>query len=154
MSKPFSLQTLMNLALHQSESATRELGQRNKQQHDAQEKLGMLQQFRSDYQTRLQASSQSGMDPATLRNFQEFINKLDEAIAQQKKVLAQSKVAVQTGRGEFDSTQRKLKSYTTLQERHLEVQKNVDTKSEQRALDEHTGRFTARRMLLAEDQND
>ncbi|MBW8077499.1 MAG: flagellar export protein FliJ [Gallionella sp.] len=154
MTKPFTLQPLMNLAQHQSESATRELGQRNKQQHDAQEKLDMLQRFRSDYQTRLQTSAQSGMDPATLRNFQEFINKLDEAIAQQSKVLAQSKIAVQTGRGEFDSTQRKLKSFTTLQERHLEVQKRVEAKSEQRILDEHTGRFTARRMLLAEDQND
>lgn len=153
MFKPFSLQPLMNLAQHQNESATRELGQLHKQQHDAQGKLEMLQRYRSDYQTRLQESSQSGMNPAELRNFQRFINKLDEAIAQQRKLVEQSKVSVQAGRSEFHTAQRKLKSFTTLHERHLADQKKVADKSEQRALDEHTGRFAASRMLQTEDQN-
>lgn len=152
MSKQFSLQSLMKLAQHKNESATRELGQRNKQQHDAQEKLGMLQRFRSDYQTRLQAASQNGMNPAELRNFQEFINKLDEAIAQQSKVLAQSKISVQAGRGEFDSTQRKLKSFGTLQQRHLDAHKKTEAKAEQLILDEHTGQIAARR--ITEGQHD
>src|SRR5487761_2086998 len=140
MQKPFTLQPLMNLAQHQNESATRELGQRNKQQHDVEEKLQLLQRYRTDYQARLQSASQVGMDPAELRNFQQFINKLDEANAQQRKMLEHSKVRVQAGRSEFDSTQRRLKSYSTLQERHNEEQKKADSKSEQRALDEHTGR--------------
>ena len=153
MFKPFSLQPLMNLAQHQNESATRELGQRNRQQQSMQEKLEMLQKYRSDYQARLQAASQSGMDPAALRNFQEFINKLDEAIAQQRLSVEQSKVSVQAGRSEFDTTQRKLKSYSTLQERHVEEQKKVDAKSEQRAQDEYTGRFSALRIQNAEDKS-
>ncbi len=83
MTKPFSLQSLMNLAQHQNESATNKLGQLNRQQQSAQSKLEMLQQYRKDYQARLQASTQNGIDPAGLRNFQEFINKLDQAINQQ-----------------------------------------------------------------------
>jgi flagellar FliJ protein len=154
MLKPFSLQPLLNLAQNQTESATRELGQRNKQQHDAQEKLEMLQRFRCDYQTRLHAATLSGMEPPELRNFQSFINKLDEAIAQQRKVVEQSKILVQAGRSEFDTTQRKLKSFTTLQDRHIEEQKKLDVTAEQRALDEHTGRFIARRMLEEADKND
>lgn len=153
MSKPFTLQPLMNLAQHQKESATRELGQRNKQQHDVQAKLELLQRYRSDYQTRLQNASLIGMDPAELRNFQQFINKLDEAIMQQRRMLEQSKVSVQAGRSEFDTTQRRLKSYSMLQDRYFDEQKKADIKSEQRALDEHTGRFAARRMLKEEDQN-
>lgn len=153
MQKAFTLKPLMDLALHQNESASRELGQRNKKQHDVQEKLELLQRYRSDYQTRLQAASQNGMDPAELRNFQQFINKLDEAIAQQRRVVEHSKIMVQAGRSEFDTTQRRLKSYSTLQERHNEEQKKADIKSEQRALDEHTGRFAARRMLNTEDKN-
>ncbi|KXS33720.1 MAG: Flagellar export protein FliJ [Candidatus Gallionella acididurans] len=153
MTKPFSLQPLMNLAQHQNESATRELGQLNKQQHDAQGKLEMLLQYRSEYQARLQKSTLSGINPAELRNFQQFINKLDAAIAQQIKVLEQGKVSLQAGRGEFNNTQRKLKSFSTLQEHHFEEQKKVATKSEQRVLDEHNGRFVAIRMQEAEDQN-
>ena len=151
MPKPFSLQPLMNLAQHKNESATRELGQLNKQQHDAQGKLEMLLQYRSEYQARLQKSTLSGINPAKLRNFQQFINKLDAAIAQQLKVLKQGQVSLQAGRGELNNTQRKLKSFSTLQEHHFEEQKKVATKSEQRALDEHNGRFAAIRMQEAED---
>lgn len=153
MTKPFSLQPLMNLAQMQNESATRKLGQLNKQQQDAQTKLEMLQQYRSDYQARLQEASKSGMNPAELRNFQEFINKLDEAITQQLNAVDQSKAFTQAGRKEFHTTQTKLKSFDTLQQRHIEEQNKIAEKHEQKALDEHTGRFAAYKMLNAKDSN-
>lgn len=153
MIKPFSLQPLMNLAQNQNDSATRKLGQLNRKQQSAQEKLEALQQYRRDYQTRLQESTQNGMNPAELRNFQEFINKLDDAISQQLKTVEQSKLSTQVGRSEFDTTQRKLKSFDALQQRHIGEQKKVAEKSEQKALDEHTGRFTAQKMIKAENPN-
>ena len=152
MQKPFTLKPLMELAQHHKEAATRELGQRNKTEHAAQEKLDMLRRYRNEYQTRLQEATRVGIDPLELRNFQQFIDKLDEAIFQQRKVLEQSRVSVAQGRTEFDSTQRRLKSYTTLQDRHMEEQKKVEAKSEQSALDEHTGRFAAYRMQQAEEK--
>lgn len=154
MNKPFSLQPLMNLAQHQNDSATRNLGQLNKQQQGAQQKLDTLLEYRKDYQTRLQETTQSGMNPADLRNFQQFINKLDEAISQQLKAVEQSKASTQVGRGEFDTTQRKLKSFNTLQQRHIEEQNKIAVKSEQKTLDEHTGRLAAYKMINAGDQNE
>lgn len=153
MAEPFSLQPLVKLAQHQNDSATRRLGQLNKQQQSAQEKLETLQQYRKDYQTRLQEATQSGISHADLRNFQQFISKIDEAIGQQLKQVEQSKVSTQTGRSEFDATQRKLKSFDTLQQRHIEEQKKVAEKSEQKALDEHTGRMAAYKMNDIEDQD-
>ncbi|MDP1996717.1 MAG: flagellar export protein FliJ [Gallionella sp.] len=153
MLKPFSLQPLMNLAEHQNNSATRKLGQLNKQQQSAQQKLDTLLEFRKDYQTRLHEVSLNGIDRAELRNFQQFINKLDEAISQQAKLVEHSKISTQAGRNEFDTTQRKLKSFDTLQQRHIEEQKKAARQSEQKTLDEHTGRFTAYKMINAEEQN-
>jgi len=153
MLKPFSLQPLMNLAEHQNDSATRKLGQLNQQQQSAQQKLDTLLEFRKDYQTRLHEASWNGMDQAELRNFQQFINKLDEAICQQARLVEHSKISAQAGRNEFDTTQRKLKSFDTLQQRHIEEQRKAARQSEQKALDEHTGRFAAYKMLNAEDQN-
>jgi len=143
MSKKFNLQTLLNLAQMNNESATRKLGQLNKQQHDSETKLEVLLQYRKDYQDRLQASTLEGMDPALLRNFQEFIFKLDAAIAQQRHAVELSKASMQKGRGEFTDTQRKLKSFDTLQQRHYEQQLKAEGKVEQRDLDERTGRFFA-----------
>jgi len=143
MNKTFHLQPLLDLANMRNDSATRKLGQLNKQQHDTQTKLEVLQQYRRDYQDRLQTASKQGMNPALLRNFQEFIYKLDTAIAQQSHAVEQSKQSTLRGRGEFSTTQRKLKSFDTLQQRHVEEQLKVEAKQEQRAMDEHTGRFIA-----------
>ncbi len=145
MTKPFSE--------YRNDSATRKLGLLNKQQQSTQQKLDTLLEFRKDYQTRLHEASRNGMDQAELRNFQQFINKLDEAIRQQTKLVEHSKISTQAGRNEFDTTQRKLKSFDTLQQRHIEEQKKVVKQSEQKALDEHTGRFAAYKMINAEDQN-
>lgn len=153
MTKSFSLQPVMNLAQHKNDSATRNLGQLNKQQQSAQQKLDTLLEYHKDYQTRLQTASQSGMDQAELRNFQQFINKLDEAIRQQVNAVEQSKISAQAGRGEFNTTQRKLKSFGALQQRHIEEQKKAADRSEQKTLDEHSGRLVPYRMNNTEDQH-
>ncbi|HUV99443.1 MAG TPA: flagellar export protein FliJ [Gallionella sp.] len=153
MTKPFTLQPLINLAQHQNDSATRKLGQLNKQQLSAQSKLDMLQQYRKDYQARLQAATQNGINPAELRNFQEFMSKLDEAISQQLKLVGQSRLSTQAGRGEFNTAQRKLKSFEVLQQRHTETQNIAAAKSEQTALDEHTGRFATYKATNSDDHS-
>ncbi|OGT03606.1 MAG: flagellar export protein FliJ [Gallionellales bacterium RBG_16_57_15] len=153
MTKPFSLQPLMNLSMQQNETATRKLGQLNRQQLDAQSKLDILKQYRLDYQTRMQESTRNGMDPAELRNFQEFINKLDAAIDQQEKAVKHSKTSTQAGRSEFDATRRKLKSFDTLQQRHIQEQRKIAEKSEQKDQDEHTSKLAAYKKHDAETQN-
>ena len=152
MNKSFPLQTLLNLAQNKNEEATRRLGQLNKQQHDAQAQLEMLHQYRREYQDRMQSASQEGMNPALLKNFQEFIYKLDAAIAQHTMTVEQSKLSTQMGRSEYTSTQRKLKSFDTLQQRHAETQIKAQAKQEQLATDEHTGRINAYKLLNTENK--
>lgn len=147
MNNKFTLQPLMDLAQRQNESATSKLGQLNQQQQSAQQKLDTLREYRKEYQNRLQESIRNGMKPADLRNFQQFINKLDEAIAQQMKTVEKSKVSTQAGREEFSTAQRKLKSFDTLQQRHIQVQKAAAGKLEQKVQDEHTGISTTRKMI-------
>ena len=146
MAKPFSLQPLINLAEHQNESATRKLGQLNRQQQSAQQKLDTLREYRKDYQSRLQEAVRNGMNPVELRNFEQFIYKIDTAISQQLNAVEQSKTSTQLGRNEFDTARRKLKSLGTLKERHVETEKKVAAKSEQKTLDEHSGRSAAYRI--------
>lgn len=146
MANPFSLITLVNLAEHHNESATRKLGQLNQQELGAQQQLETLLEFRHDYQTQMRQSTEAGISPTALRNFQQFIYKLDEAIAQQRRQVENSKASTQLGRDEFDATRRKLKSFDTLKQRHDETQKHIANKAEQKELDEHTGRMSARRM--------
>lgn len=143
MSKPFSLQPLVQLAHQKNDAATRKLGKLNQQQQTAQEKLDALQQYRRDYQTKLQEALQQGMEPVALRNFQDFIDRLDKAIVQQQQVMEKTKKVVQTGRHELMDTTRKMKSFDTLAKRHVESEMKIEAKTEQRMQDEQTGRFAA-----------
>ena len=86
MTKTFSLQPLVQLAQQKNDAATKKFGQLNKQQQAAQAKLDTLLQYRKDYQTRFQEAVQNGMNQSDLRNFQGFIQRLDEAIAQQRSI--------------------------------------------------------------------
>lgn len=143
MSKTFSLQPLVNLAHKKNESATRKLGQLNQQQQAAKNKLDTLQQYRRDYQTRFQEATRNGMDQTGLRNFQDFINRLDDAISQQRQAVEQTNHSVHAGRTELKDAQRKMKSFDTLAQRHIEAERKLETKTEQRLQDEYAGRIAA-----------
>lgn len=145
MTKIFSLQPLVHLAQQKNDAATRKLGLLNQQHQTAQEKLDALQQYRKDYQIKFQEAMQNGMGSADLRNFQDFINRLDQAIQQQQGVIEKARNGVQTGRHELIDTTRKMKSFDTLAQRHVEAEKKLEAKSEQRIQDEHSGRFAAYR---------
>lgn len=153
MIKPFSLQPLVHLAQQKNDAATKKFGQLNQQQQAAQTKLDTLLQYRKDYQTRFQEAAQNGMSQSDMRNFQNFIQRLDEAIAQQRNANEQALNLVQTGRNDLQDTQRKMKSFDTLKQRHLENEKQLTAKSEQSQQDEHTGRFAAIKAAAAQNEN-
>lgn len=152
MAKPFSLQPLVHLAKQKNDAAIEKLGKLNQQQQSAQDKLAMLQQFRRDYQEKFQEAARNGMAPMDMRNFQDFIYRLDQAIAQQEGVLEQHTLSVATGRGELQESQRKMQSFDTLAQRHIEAEKKLEAKLEQKMQDEYSGRFAAQK--AAEKNND
>lgn len=152
MAKPFPLQPLVHLAQQKNETAIKNLGKLNQQHQSAQDKLVMLQQFRRDYQEKFQEAARNGMAPNDLRNFQDFIYRLDQAIEQQLNVIKLTTASVNSGRVELKDAQRKMQSFDTLAQRHVEVEKKLEAKSEQKMQDEHAGRFAAYK--LAEKIND
>ena len=153
MIKPFSLQPLVHLSQQKNDAATKKFGQLNRQQQAAQAKLDTLIQYRKDYQARFQEAVQSGMSQSDMCNFQNFIQRLDEAIAQQSDTNEQARNMVQTGRTELQDTQRNMKSFDTLAQRHMESEKKLEAKSEQRQQDEHTGRNATIKAATAQNES-
>lgn len=153
MAKIFSLQPLLNLAQQRNDAAARKLGKLNQQHQSEQDKLNMLQQFRKDYQEKFQEAVRNGIDQNDLRNFQAFINRLDDAINQQLKTIEQAQRSVQTGRVELSDTQRRVKSFDTLAQRHVENERKLETKAEQKIQDEHSSRFAAYKIAEKGDES-
>jgi len=153
MTHAFSLQPLVHLAQQKSDAAIKKLGMLNRNQQAAQSKLEMLQQYRKDYQEKMQQAEKNGMGLQDLRNFQDFIYRLDDAITQQSAVVAQAQISVQTGRSELSEAQRRMKSFDTLAHRHAEAEKKLETKIEQRMQDEHSGRHAAYKNAEHSEEN-
>jgi flagellar FliJ protein len=153
MAKPFHMQPLVDLARSENEAAIKKFGQINRHQQIMQEKLDSLLQFRKEYQDRLQAAVRNGMSQSDLSNFQRFIQRLDEAIAQQRAANEQALTLVELGRNEMKSAHRKMKSFDTLANRHVQSEKKRIEKTEQRQQDEHVNRTAAVRLTAALHDN-
>lgn len=153
MAKTFSLQPLVNLAQQKNDAAIKKLGMLNHNHQSARNKLEMLQQYRRDYQEKMQHAERDGMELQDLRNFQDFIYRLDDAIAQQSAVVTQMEVSVAQGRGELSDTQRRMKSFDTLAQRHAESEKKMEAKLEQKIQDEHNGRRAAYKNAEHSEEN-
>lgn len=144
MTKTFSLQPLVDLSHHKNEAAALKLGQLNQQQQAEQKKLETLLQFRRDYQNKFREATQGGVDQNGLRNFQNFLDRLDEAVHQQRGVIEQASRSFVNGQNELHEAQRVMKSFDTLAQRHAESVKKQGIQSEQKLQDEQSGRFAAR----------
>ena len=119
MTKPFALQTVLDLMQIRADEATRNLARLIGIEKDAKAKLEMLQQYRDEYATRFRESAQNGLSQREWHNFQQFLNRLDEAI---------------------DSQRKKLKAFDTLSERHFANETAREMKKEQKVQDEFAAR--------------
>lgn len=153
MTKPFPMQPLLHLAQQKNEAAIRKFGQLNQQRQSAEAKLDSLLQFRKEYQARFQEAAKNGMSQSGLSNFQGFLQRLDEAIVQQRAINEQAHGMVQMGRNEMKNTQRKMKSFDTLAQRHMQNEKKLAEKTEQRQQDEHTSRASAIKFAAAQNES-
>ena len=148
MSKPFHLQILLDLAKESSDSAAVRLGGANGQLQDMQERLNMLLDYRTEYTQRLASGAQSGLSCLDLRNFREFIGKIDLAISMQNAKVASASAEVQASQLDWLTQQRKLRSFDALSRRHRSTEHRCEARREQREQDDQvSSRFFARRVM-------
>ena len=141
MVKPFSLQTVLELMQVRADDATQRLARLIANERDAKNKLDMLQQYRDEYAARFRQSAQNGMAQREWHNYQEFLNRLDEAINAQRQAVAQQAKNTVAGQKNWQEQRKKLKAFDTLSERHFSAENAKDQKRDQKIQDE----FAARR---------
>lgn len=103
---------------------------------DNQQKLSGLNQFRLEYMQQLQQRAQSGLTSSTFRQYHAFINKIDEAIKQQAKVVGTARQVVEQRRRLWTQQQAKTKAIAKLIEKQQLLARQKQDKAEQKMLDE------------------
>lgn len=149
MNKPFALQTVLELMQRRADEATLQLARLIASEQDAATKLKLLADYREEYAQRFQTAAQNGLTPQQWRNFQDFLGRLDDAIAQQQQAVAQSKRNTAAGQAAWQSQQVRLKAIDTLSVRHERSETIRIGRQEQKQVDE----FAARSRQVHDDEN-
>src|SRR5438445_12499332 len=114
MVKHSSINTLIELASKESDEAAKKLGVAIRFSQDSEQKLTLLQDYREEYATRFQSDLSKGLSAMGYRNFQFFLEKLDNAITGQQEVIADAKRRVVAEREKWQASERKRMSYGRL----------------------------------------
>lgn len=139
--KPFALQTVLDLMQTRTDDATRRLAQLISMEKDARSKFEMLQQYRDEYASRFRQAAQNGIGQREWRNYQEFLNRLDEAVAQQGLTVGLQERHTAAGQAQWQQQRTKLKAFDTLSQRHEASELALELRREQKIQDEFAARY-------------
>lgn len=140
MAQSFPLQTLLELMQSRTDEATRKLGQLISAEQSQRSRLQMLEQYRDEYAQRLRDATAEGITRLILRNYQDFLARIDEAIEQQRLAVLSSERSTQAGQAQWSDQNKKLKAIDTLSSRHDARERYRENKQEQKLLDEFSSR--------------
>ncbi len=140
MTARFHLQPLLDLAQTRTHEAARKLGELVAAERDLEQKLRMLEEYRQEYNERFVQAARDGLSPDAWRNYSAFINKLDDAIGMQRKIVEQSRAKTVEGQQAWLAQRTKLKAFDTLSQRHQQVLNRREARQEQKQSDEHAAR--------------
>jgi flagellar FliJ protein len=140
MAKHFPIKTLIGLAQDDVDAAAQRLGRAQRERNDVAAQLEALIQYRDEYHARFTTSAQSGMPAGNMRNFQAFIDTLDAAIEQQRKLLEAANARVEAAKPDWQRQKQKLGSYEVLQARGEAAEAKIAARRDQRDSDEYAAR--------------
>lgn len=141
MAKHFPIKTLIGLAQDDLDAAAKQLGRAQRERADIEKQLADLIRYRDEYHASFSTSAQAGMPAGNWRNFQAFIDTLDSAIEQQRRLLAAATSRVEAAKPEWLRQKQKLGSYEVLQARGEAAEARVAAQREQRDADEHAAKI-------------
>lgn len=140
MPKHFPIKTLIGLAQDDLDAAAKQLGRVQRERADVEAQLAALIRYRDEYHASFSNSAQAGMPAGNWRNFQAFIDTLDSAIDQQRRLLTTATSRVEAAKPEWIRQKQKLGSYEVLKARGDVADARVASRHEQREADEHAAK--------------
>ena len=140
MAQTFALKNLLDIAASEADSAAARLGELNRQVQLQEQKLKLLLQYRTDYQERLRRAIANGLDSAGLQNFNDFMNRLEQALLQQQAALNEARGRAAQGLQQWQTKARRSKAFDTLSQRAAATLIRNENTREQKAQDDFASR--------------
>lgn len=141
MARPFSLQSVLELMRNRNDEATQRLASLIGVERDEKKKLALLLQYRDEYTTRFRLAAQNGLGQPEWRNYQEFLDRLDGALKQQRHTVRLQETHTAAGQAEWQEQRTRLKAFDALSERHSASEARLELRHEQKTQDEFAARM-------------
>ncbi|MEI7531557.1 MAG: flagellar export protein FliJ [Betaproteobacteria bacterium] len=131
-----NLNLLLELAVRDLSQAENRLAAANHQMNESRKQQGLLEQYREDYMSRHQTTLNSGMSGWDLNNYNTFISNLDQAIVKHERVMNEYSQTIERYTKAWQECQKKKRSYEVLIDRNRIAQYKVESRIEQKLMDE------------------
>ncbi len=146
MNNRTALDTLQQLAQRETDGAARQLTVALDQQTSAKQRLDMLLELRAEYAERLLRQSREGMSIAAIKNFQAFMEKIDDAIAGQTRLAASASNRVEQANAGWQAKKRAEKTWESLINRDDRANLLKEQRQDRKLMDEYASRAARRQM--------
>ena len=140
MASTSAIDMLIELATKECDKAAQELGKSIRVADETEKKLALLIQYRDEYRMRLEINQAEGLTIEGYRNYQIFMDKLEQAIAGQQQIVLESRKRVEGCQKLWQTAEHKKMSYDTLAERKQKEAQRKASRREQKETDEFAAR--------------
>ncbi|MAF16606.1 MAG: flagellar export protein FliJ [Marinomonas sp.] len=143
MKKSERMQVLVNLSQRKEDEVAKALAKdQARLQHD-QQKLQELKDYAAQYD---QERNLLGLSPYLTTNYQHFVNRLQQAIQQQDQQVKRSQQQVTMSMKRWQNARAKTKGMDWLKDKSVREELNIESKQEQKQIDEFANRAFFERM--------
>lgn len=137
MTRRFPLQPLLDLANERADLGAQRLALLKLHWQSQEDKLQQLYLRREEYRQRLADTLANGVEMPRLRDFQVFLQKLEEPIRQQQIAVQQAQFSWEECQGAWLEQRRKQKTFDILKQHHQHAETQRENRLEQREHDEY-----------------
>lgn len=136
------LKMLQEMATKEVDLATEALAKALKVLAEAKSKEDLLMSYKQDYLTGMNKTLGAGVSVDAYQNYQQFMNKLEQAITGQLDTVKYAEGQVKVQKQLLQESQRKKLSYDVLLERADKRALKIEQKRDQKMMDEYASRIT------------
>jgi flagellar protein FliJ len=123
-------------------SRAKEMGAAQRSLEAAEARLQELQQYHADYLLNFRRSAEAGSNALALRDYKQFLGRLEEAVRQQEQIVAQARQGAAGSTRNWQSAAQRVKAVDTVVGKWQGEERRHEDRVEQRESDERGRRAT------------
>jgi len=144
MSKAKRMQPVARVAQQNSDDAARVLSDSRQQLAVKEQQLEELVAYRDEYANGLKHKSRNGLNATQMRDYKQFMNRLNLAIEQQQLALEGASREIETSKQDWLGKHQRARVIDKVVDRHQQQERQDHARQEQRESDEHALRTPRR----------